>query len=58
MRPGIELAFSWILVGFITTESQQELPLLSFLFNIILEILANETGNKIKKGINVGNKEI
>ena len=29
-RPGIEPASSWVLVGLITTESQQQLPLLAF----------------------------
>ena len=26
VRPGLELVSSWILVGFVTTELQQELP--------------------------------
>ena len=29
-RPGVRPAFSWILVGFITTKPQWELPVLSF----------------------------
>ena len=38
-RPGIEPAFSWILVGFIITEPQQELPCLHFWRTILLDKL-------------------
>jgi len=31
MRPGIKPKSSWILVGFMTTESQQELPVIDYL---------------------------
>ena len=34
-RPGIELTPSWILVGFISTESQQELPGVSFNYTVL-----------------------
>ena len=30
VRPGIEPTSSWILVGLVTTETQQELPVLGF----------------------------
>ena len=48
-RPGIQLTSSWILVGFLTTEPQQELPQYTFIERNSLHL--NVGMDKISQGV-------